>query len=349
MSTSEDQKALEAAFKQLGKLGIRVQKLGDQSYKAIEVIPTGSLGLDIALGVGGYPRGRIIEVYGHEMSGKSTLTLIGMGIAQKLGGTVALIDAENSFDPSWARTLGVTAEDVIVTQPDYGEQAFEVIDKLAASNAVDLIVVDSTAALVPKAEFEGSYDDKSMALQARMLSTGLRKLVPVIGKSKACVIMINQIRTEVGKMFGNPNITPGGKALKFYSSVRMEVQKSGKKEDTYKVNDVIVGHKVRVKIQKNKVAAPFRSCEFDLYFDRGIDIASELPKLAVDTGLVQVSGRTYTYGEYKWVGYDNYDTGMKELSPEALISLREQILNVDKASHTSELPESPEDDNTADE
>jgi recombination protein RecA len=337
-----EKKALEMALKQLDKLGITVRRLGDKTYDPLEVIPTGSLGLDIALGVGGYPRGKIIELYGREMSGKSTLSLIAMGNAQKLGGTVALIDAEHSFDPVWATKLGMRPEELLIQQPDWGEQAFETIEKLALSNAVDMIVVDSTAALSPKSEQECDYDKDQMARQAYMMSRSLRKVMGTIGKSKTVLIMINQIRQEAGKMFGNPNTTPGGLALKFYSSVRIEVQRKTGPDDIYKDGETILGHRVHAKIQKNKCAPPFVSCDFSLYFNSGIDLTSEIPDLAVKTGVTQVSGHTYLFSGEKYNSYAAYVESIKNLSPETLSKLKDQIIDVDKKTRVASVNVKPE-------
>jgi recombination protein RecA len=339
MPNPEEKKALESALKQLDKLGITIHRLGDTKIKPMEVISTGSLGLDIAIGVGGYPRGRLIELYGHEMSGKSTLALIGMANVQRLGGTVALLDVEHSFDPTWAKKLGVDVSNVLIHQPDYGEQALDAVDGLAASNAVDLIVLDSTAALVPKAELEGRMEDQTMASQARLLSRALRKIVATVGKSKTIVIFINQIR-ETMAMFGNPNTTPGGKALKFYSSVRLEVSRLTGKDNVYKDDQGRPsGHKVKVKVTKNKVGIPFRQCSFDLYYDRGIDLTSEIPDLATEMGIVELDGKTYKFGDSKWVGHDAYTLALNN-DPALAAAIKEKIIHVDTENRTKELPES---------
>lgn len=334
---NEKQKALNEAIKQLEKLDIVIKRLGDTKIEPIEVIPTGSLCLDLALGVGGYPRGRIIELFGPEMSGKSTLSLIGIANAQKDGGIAVLIDAEHSFDPIWASKLGVNVKDLRIYQPDYGEQALEAVDKLASSNAVDMIVVDSTAALIPKAELEGSMEDQSVGLQARLISKALRKIVGSVGKSKTVVIFVNQIRQNVMQMFGDPTVTPGGRALKFYSSIRLEVHRLTGKDNVFKdKDDNVIGHRVRVKVAKNKCAPPFRVCEFDLYFDRGIDCANEIAQLAIDKGIVKAEGKVYTFNNKKWIGFDNYCSFVKD-NPELQNTLKEHIINVDKKARSSEL------------
>lgn len=337
-----DKQALDSALKQLQKLGISMNRMKDIGIQRVSTIHTGSLGLDRALGVGGYPRGRLIEIFGQESSGKTTLSFIGMAQAQKAGGTVALIDAEHSFDPFWAAKLGVDVNELLVNQPDNGEAALDTICVLAQNNAVDMIVLDSTAALVPKVELEGTLDDNKAGLapQARMLSQALRKMTTLVGKSKACVLFINQLREKPGMMFGNPNTTPGGKALKFYSSVRLDVALLKGKDNTYYDADKnIIGNRIRIKVAKNKLAIPFRSCEFDLYYTTGVDLNSELPQLAVDIGLIQKSGRTYTYKEYKWLGMDQVIDGVKELPKEELDYLREQINNVDQAPKTDSVSE----------
>jgi recombination protein RecA len=346
MASKEDAKSLDSALKQLSKLGISMQRLGDRGIQKVPTIPTGSIVLNRSLGIGGYLRGRLVEVYGQEMSGKTTISMIGMAQAQKMGGTVAFIDAEHAFDPFWAEKLGVKVDDVLINQPDYGEAALETICVLAQNNAVDMIVLDSTAALVPKAELEGTFEDNKagLAAQARMLSQTLRKLTTVVGKSKACVIFINQLREKPGVMFGDPNTTPGGKALKFYSSVRLKVTRLTGKANTYlDENKEIVGNRIRIKVSKNKLAVPFKTCEFDLFYTNGIDVASEIPQLAIDMGLIQKSGRTYTYKEYKWLGMDQVIDGVKELPAEEIDYLKEKILNVDQETQTESVPESPGD------
>lgn len=288
-------KALEAALgqieKQFGKGS--VMKLGEHSTLNIDAISTGCLDLDIALGVGGVPRGRIIEVYGPESSGKTTVTLHMIAEAQKAGGTAAFIDAEHALDPQYAKNLGVDIENLIVSQPDTGEQALEIAEALVRSGAVDIIVVDSVAALVPKAEIEGEMGDAHVGLQARLMSQALRKLAGSINKSKCVTVFINQLREKVGVMFGNPETTPGGRALKFYSTVRLDVRRI----DSIKSGDQIVGNRTRVKVTKNKVAPPFRQAEFDIMYNEGISKAGNILDVGVREELVLKSGAWFSYKE----------------------------------------------------
>ncbi len=288
------QKALSAALgqieKQFGKGA--VMRLGsDEVEKNIGVIPTGSLTLDIALGVGGLPRGRVIEVYGPESSGKTTLALSVIAEAQKLGGTAAFIDAEHAMDPSYAAKLGVSVDDLLVSQPDTGEQALEIVDMLVRSAAVDVVVIDSVAALTPKAEIEGEMGDSHMGLQARLMSQALRKLTANIKRSNTMVLFINQIRMKIGVMFGNPETTTGGNALKFYSSVRLDIRRIG----ALKKADEVIGNQTRVKVVKNKVAPPFKKCEFDILYDEGISHEGEIIDLGVETKTIEKAGAWYSY------------------------------------------------------
>jgi recombination protein RecA len=285
--------AIEAAMsqieKQFGKGSI--MKLGANTIMEIEVIPTGSLALDIALGVGGVPKGRIIEVYGPESSGKTTLALHIVAEAQKKGGAAAFVDAEHALDPSYAKKLGVDTENLIISQPDTGEQALEITEALVRSNAVDVIVVDSVAALVPRAEIEGEMGDSHMGLQARLMSQALRKLTGSINKSKCVVIFINQLREKIGIMFGNPETTTGGRALKFYSSIRLDIRKI----DTIKVGDNFLGSRTRVKVTKNKVAPPFKQAEFDIMYNEGISMEGSLVDIGVNEEIVQKGGSWFSY------------------------------------------------------
>ncbi|HZW67224.1 MAG TPA: recombinase RecA [Pseudogracilibacillus sp.] len=301
---SNKQKALDEALrkieKQFGKGSI--MKLGEEAERRIETIPSGSLALDIALGIGGYPKGRVIEIYGPESSGKTTVALHAIAEAQKQGGTAAFIDAEHALDPNYARALGVNIEELLLSQPDTGEQALEIAEALVRSGAVDILVIDSVAALVPSAEIEGEMGDAHVGLQARLMSQALRKLSGAINKSKTIAIFINQIREKVGVMFGNPETTPGGRALKFYSSVRLEVRRA----ETLKQGTDMVGNKTRIKVVKNKVAPPFKQAMVDIMYGEGISAEGEILDIGSELDIVEKSGAWYSYeGERLGQGREN--------------------------------------------
>lgn len=317
-------KALEAALSQIDKQFGKgsVMRLGDEgAQKNIDVVPTGSLGLDIALGVGGLPRGRVVEIYGPESSGKTTLTLQVIAEAQKLGGTAAFVDAEHALDPGYAKKIGVNVNDLLVSQPDTGEQALEITDMLVRSGAVAIVVIDSVAALTPKAEIEGEMGDHHMGLQARLMSQALRKLTANIKRSNTLVIFINQIRIKIGVMFGNPETTTGGNALKFYASVRLDIRRIG----AIKRGDEVVGNHTRVKVVKNKVAPPFKQTEFDILYDEGISKEGELIDLGVEKDIVDKAGAWYSYNNDRiGQGKDNVRQYLKE-HPESAAEIEARI------------------------
>ncbi len=299
-----------------------VMKMGDSVVADVEVIPSGSLGLDIALGVGGYPRGRVIEIYGPESSGKTTLTLHAIAEAQKNGGIAAFIDAEHAFDRFYAQKLGVDIDNLIISQPDNGEQALEIADNLIRSGAIDIVVVDSVAALTPKSEIEGEMGDSKMGLHARLMSQALRKLTGSISKTNCTVIFINQLREKIGVMFGNPETTTGGNALKFYASVRLDIRRSTQIKDT---DGNVQGNKTRVKVVKNKVAPPFRTTEFDIMYGEGVSKVGEILDVAVDKGIVKKSGSWFSYEDTKLgQGRDAVKLVIKD-NPELFEELEDKI------------------------
>ena len=316
-------KALELALAQIERQFGEgsIMKLGHQVKTDVQAISTGALSLDAALGIGGLPRGRVIEIFGPEASGKTTLTLSVVAEAQKRGGVAAFIDAEHAFDPTYAKKIGVNLDDLLISQPDTGEQALEIADMLVRSNAVDVVVVDSVAALVPKAELEGEMGDSFVGLQARLMSQAMRKLTGAIAKSKTSLIFINQLREKIGVMYGNPETTPGGRALKFYSSVRLDIRRI----EHLKQGDRVVGSRVRVRVVKNKVAPPFRQAEFDLLHEEGISKVGDLIEIGTQTGVLQKTGTWLTYGEVKLgQGKDNARHYLKE-NPNLLKELESKL------------------------
>ena len=321
---ADKNKALEMALSQIDKQFGKgsVMRMGDQGMvRDIEAISTGSLGLDVALGIGGLPKGRVVEIYGPESSGKTTLTLQVIAEAQKAGGTCAFIDAEHALDPQYAQKIGVNVDDLLVSQPDTGEQALEITDMLVRSASVDVVVIDSVAALTPKAEIEGDMGDSHMGLQARLMSQALRKLTANIKRSNTLVIFINQIRMKIGVMFGNPETTTGGNALKFYASVRLDIRRIG----AIKKGDEIVGNETRVKVVKNKVAPPFKQVEFDILYGEGISREGEIIDQGVKEGIIEKSGAWYSYGKERiGQGKDNVRTFLKE-HPDMAIDIEGQI------------------------
>jgi len=296
-------------------------KLGDKVVEDIDSIPTGSVGLDTVLGVGGYPRGRVVEIYGPESSGKTTLSIHAIAEVQKQGGIAAFIDAEHAFDSSYAANLGVNIDDLLISQPDNGEQALEIADHLISSGAVDLVIIDSVAALTPKSEIEGEMGDSKMGLHARLMSQALRKLTATINKTGCTLMFINQLRMKIGVMFGNPETTTGGNALKFYSSVRLDIRRIG----AIKNGEDIIGNRTRVKVVKNKVAPPFKKVEFDIMFGKGISRSGEVLDMAVDTDVIKKSGSWFSYQDAKLGQGRDAVKNMLEDNPELMAELEEKI------------------------
>ena len=325
-SDANRQKALDLALSSIEKSYGKgaVMRLGDKQdlLEGKGVVSTGSLGIDIALGVGGLPRGRVVEVYGPESSGKTTLTLQAIAEAQKTGGLAAFIDAEHALDVTYARKLGVNTSELLVSQPDTGEQALEICETLVRSGALDIIVIDSVAALVPKAELEGQMGDSLPGLQARLMSQAMRKLTALVSKSNTIVVFINQLRMKIGVMFGSPETTTGGNALKFYSSVRIDIRRIG----SIKKGDQVLGNRTRVKIVKNKVAPPFRQCEFDILFGQGVSLTGELIDMALDAGLIRKSGSWYSYGDERMGQGREQARAFLEANPAVVAAIQTHIL-----------------------
>ncbi len=334
MATDDQQKALDSALtaieKQFGKGSI--MRLGENVHMQIDAIPTGALALDLALGIGGLPRGRIVEIFGPESSGKSTLATHVVAEAQRNGGICAYIDAEHAMDPIYARAIGVNVDDLLISQPDTGEQALEIADMLVRSGALDVLVIDSVAALTPKAEIEGEMGDSHVGLQARLMSQALRKLTANLSKSKTVAIFINQLREKIGVIYGSPEVTPGGRALKFYSSIRIDIRRIESIKDGVEV----VGNRTRAKVVKNKCGAPFRQAEFDIMYGQGISREGSLLDVAVDLGFIKKAGAWFTYeGEQLGQGRENVKTYLKE-SPQLMAEIDERV-----RAHLAPTPEVP--------
>lgn len=344
LPNSEKLKALQAAMDKIEKTFGKgsIMKMGDDSVEQVEVIPTGSIGLNVALGVGGYPRGRIIEIYGPESSGKTTLAIHAIAEAQKKGGIAAFIDAEHAFDPAYAQKLGVNTNDLLVAQPDNGEQALEIADNLIRSGAIDIIVIDSVAALTPRSEIEGEMGDSKVGLHARLMSQALRKLTSTISKTGCCCIFINQLREKIGVMFGNPETTTGGNALKFYASVRIDIRRISSIKD----GDNVIGNRVKVKVVKNKVSPPFRQAEFDLLYGQGISKIGEIIDLGVDLGVLKKSGSWFSYNDTKLgQGRDAVKQLLQdnpELSEELESKVREMLRHKDEEGKPGAVAAAPE-------
>ncbi|MHC4873025.1 MAG: recombinase RecA [Planctomycetota bacterium] len=324
-----------------------IMRLGDDNVADVDVIPTGSLSLDAGLGVGGLPKGRIVECFGPESSGKTTLALHAVANCQKQGGTAAFIDAEHALDPIYARKLGVNLDDLLVSQPDCGEQALEIVELLVRSNAVDIVVVDSVAALTPKSELDGEMGDSSMGVQARLMSQAMRKLTGIVKKSNTCVIFINQIRMKIGVMFGSPETTPGGNALKFYCSVRLDIRRIG----SIKSGDEVIGNQVKVKVVKNKVAAPFKVVNFDIMFNKGINYEGDLLDIAVNHDIVEKAGAWFSYGETRLgQGRENSCQFIKDnadIMDEIETKVKDILFNRVKTVEEEEMEQKKEEDEKA--
>lgn len=337
---SERQEAAEAAIEQIKeKFGEgAIMRLGEAKRMEIDTIPTGCFSLDMALGVMGVPRGRIIEIYGPEASGKTTLAQHIVSELQKMGGIAAFVDAEHALDPDYARKIGVNVDQLLISQPDSGEQALDIVETLVRSNGVDVIVVDSVAALTPKAELEGEMGDSHMGLQARLMSQALRKLTAIISRSKACVIFINQVRQKIGVVYGNPETTTGGMALKFYSSIRIEVRRRAQ----IKMGEQIIGNRVLAKIVKNKVAAPFRTCEFDIMYNEGISVSGDLLDVGSAIGVLKKSGHAYSYKEEKLgLGREKAKTYLRS-RPDLLQQIREDCIQATRVKEEEKAENTPD-------
>lgn len=325
MASEDRKKAIDQAMKQIVKDHGKgaIMRLGDEGDRKIDAVSSGSLALDVALGIGGYPRGRVVEIYGPESSGKTTISLHAIAAAQQAGGTAAFIDAEHALDPGYAKTLGVDTENLLLSQPDTGEQGLEIVDALVSSGAIDIVVVDSVAALVPRAEIDGEMGDSHVALQARLMSQALRKLSGTISKTNTTVIFINQIREKVGVMFGNPEVTPGGRALKFYSSVRLEVRRA----ESIKEGSEMIGNRTRLKVVKNKVAPPFKEAMVDLMYGLGVSQVGEIVDMAADKDIIKKAGSWYSYGEERLgQGRENAKTYLEE-HPEMRTEVEKLVRN----------------------
>ena len=325
MASDDRKKAIDRAMKQIVKDHGKgsIMRLGDEPDRKVEAVSSGSLALDVALGIGGYPRGRVVEIYGPESSGKTTVSLHAIAAAQQAGGTAAFIDAEHALDPAYAKNLGVDTENLLLSQPDTGEQGLEIVDALVSSGAIDIVVVDSVAALVPRAEIDGEMGDSHVALQARLMSQAMRKLSGTISKTNTTVIFINQIREKVGVMFGNPEVTPGGRALKFYSSVRLEVRRA----ESIKEGAEMIGNRTRLKVVKNKVAPPFKEAMVDLMYGLGISQVGEIVDMAADKDIINKAGSWYSYGEDRLgQGRENAKTYLED-HPEMRVEIEQLVRN----------------------